>query len=206
MKEKPILFSAPMVRAILEGRKTQTRRIVKPQPLWVADPSVPFKTADCDPRGIIRCPYGQPGDRIWVRETWAYHPDFPEATHRAIYRAEKGVENDVDRWRPSIHMPRWASRILLEVTGIRVERLNDISEVDSLSEGILSVRSDEFEADHFKDWKKRFDAAVSSGEKPPVGPSPKESFKVLWESINGTGSWEANPFVWVIEFKRIDNA
>lgn len=248
MKEKPILFSAPMVRAILEGRKTQTRRVVRKQFAPDADPAEVSATSPegwqisghaglwWDDAGAciddaIRCPYGQPGDRLWVRETWRYTASTLEESRaiteditsgiavdwRATYidrcmkelgfsREEAEMADDFKTWRPSIHMPRWASRILLEVTGVRVERLNDISDVDSLSEGITSVRSNEFDVEHFKDWKERFDTAVASGEKPPVGPSPKESFKALWESINGSGSWEANQFVWVISFKRIDNA
>jgi hypothetical protein len=179
VKERQILFSAPMVRAILDGSKTQTRRAVKPQPLWIAEPSIPFKTPDADPKGIIRCPHGQPGDRLWVRETFFDATKLNEL--RVLYRAD----DDRSRfgWTPSIYMPRWASRITLGVTGVRVERLQDISEEDALSEGV-----------HAGSWE------YENGEGTE---SAKESFECLWESINGIGSWESNPWVWVVEFKRV---
>lgn len=208
MKERPILFSALMVRAILDGRKTVTRRIVKPQPLWVADPSVPFKTADCDPRGIIRCPYGQPGDRLWVREAWqcvqedrkgqrrclsvplpgtlVTAPNSPMAGRWIEYLATPSSEPP-PRWRPSIHMPRWASRILLEVVSVRVERLNDISEADARAEGARS-------ADPVTGRECILDPSLGSY---------RLHYRDIWEQINGPGSWEANPWVWVVEFKRI---
>lgn len=182
MKERPILFSASMVRAILEGRKTQTRRVVKRIPLeWLESGLHPDFVAFPE-NGLS--PYGQPGDRLWVRESWAYHPDFPESTHRAIYRADPGVENDVPRWRPSIHMPRWASRINLEVTGVRVERLQEISESDAKAEG-CSVPE------------------IIYPDEPKEHYSYAAAYKHLWESINGPGSWDANPWVWVVEFRRI---
>jgi hypothetical protein len=213
-----------MVRAILEGRKTQTRRIMKPQPLWVADPSVPFKTADADPNGIIRCPYGQPEDRLWVRETWTecvdvdavfcpelmrYKTTYPDRPYMippndggrnyVIWRADGETEFcDADgfsgefadkeskgRWRPSIHMPRWASRITLEVTGVRVERLQDISEEDAIAEGI-DMRSL---------------CGCQDGCSQCDDRTPQETYRDLWETINGPGSWAANPWVWVVEFK-----
>lgn len=203
MKERPILFSSAMVRAILDGRKTQTRRGVKPQPhdgcgrIWCAEynPTVIDRWGDEQPGKEIfgaysedgewgvRCPFGQPKDRLWVRETWAYHPDYPESTHRAIYRAEPGVEYDVPRWRPSIHMPRWASRITLEVTGVRVERLHDITPAECVCEGYVSDLSKPYWSEEIKalDW-----------------------YRDLWGAINGPGSWEDNPLVWVIEFERVE--
>lgn len=203
MKERPILFSAPMVRAILEGRKTQTRRVVKPQPhsahypqhaeargagwVWMAHddrPTYTFATGD------FRCPYGQPGERLWVRETWAKADS--SLIDETFYRADGEVDGRQrafsyvkrePRWRPSIHMPRWASRIDLEVTGVRVERLQDISEADAIAEGVEPYRL-------------------------PVHPVREalrhvDGFSVLWESINGPGSWDANPWVWVVEFRRV---
>ena len=194
-REFPILFSAPMVRAILDGRKTQTRRVVKPQPNVVhaiyndASIATNLLFRKCDQR--IHCPYGQPGNRLWVRETWARDDE----DGAVMFRADCGLGGDADdwqrgindgapryRWRPSIHLPRWASRILLEVIAVRVERLQDISEADALTEGVtFSV---------------------------PVKPSraermARDAYAELWESINGTGSWDANPWVWVIEFKRV---
>ena len=221
MKERPILFNAPMVRAILAGTKTQTRRIVKPQPhaahnpqhaearaagwVWMAHddrPGYSFATGD------FRCPYGQPGDRLWVRETW-YFEGTDMMRHGRTHSTQDGVVRyladgarrtintrweAVERWmtrkpqnRPGIHMPRWASRITLEVTAVRVERLQDISEADAMSEGA-----------------------------PPSHPSidrisreygypdfPLSWYAQLWDHINGPGSWEANPWVWVVSFKRV---
>ncbi len=188
MKERPILFSAPMVRAILAGTKTQTRRVVgglHPDCHSVRPFGIDFKFYD--PFGRLtqatRCPYGQPGDRLWVREAWAVPhrydhlgpsniPVLGVRTHYAATEERGGL-----RWRPSIHMCRWASRITLEVTGVRVERLQDISEADAAAEGIPHSEVSPPDMDTF-------------------------AFRHLWESINGPGSWDANPWVWVVEFKR----
>jgi hypothetical protein len=152
-KERPILFSAPMVRAILDGTKTQTRRIMK--------------TAECK--------YGKSGDRLWVRETWQ-EVSWPPTGPRFVYKADGDASPD--RWRPSIHMPRWASRITLEVESVRVERLQECSEADAKAEGCS-----------------------------PLGDDTSQAYRLgymhLWGQINGPGSWEANPWVWVITFKRI---
>lgn len=205
MKERPILFSAPMVRALLAGTKTQTRRAVKPQPR--EDKSITsgrgelawqtsvghfiVSTLPTAPKLFVeRCPYGQPGDRLWVRETFAIVP-------RTAYRCSEGVQqvlrpdDDHDaaifregwdrsrsgfRWRPSIHMPRWASRITLEIVSVRVERLQEISEADAMAEGVgIQCES----------------------------PMAIMEYSLLWESINGPGSWDANPWVWVVEFSRM---
>lgn len=187
MKERPILFSGAMVRAILDGSMTQTRRFVKGEALrWLADGFTPEFVADYKNK---LCPYGQPGDRLWVRETWARDSE----DDALFYRADVGSGNEADewqrniddgangyRWRPSIHMPRDVSRITLEVTGVRVERLQEIGEVDARAEGAP--------------W-----AACSS---PQVG-SHKAGFAQLWEGINGAESWSANPWVWVIEFEVV---
>ena len=172
MKERPILFSGPMVRAILDGRKTQTRRPIKLQP-FVATPSM---------FDISKCPLGQPGDRLWVRETWRTGPLFgiPRGQKRQIpiYRADReiniypaGVEINFS-WRPSIHMPRWASRITLEIARVWVERVQDITEEGAIREGMVRV-----------------DRC-----------SPFQMFRDTWQSIYGT--WDANPFVWAVEFRR----
>lgn len=238
MTDRPILFSAPMVRALLDGRKTQTRRIVNPQP----DPFVqhtpdvhpttrtaPYLDAYCgekktpaNPRGmgvdwhwwtadnrpsvrVARCPYGKPGDRLWVRETWAAlgnedgHPInaagqlCSERDAERFYRSDaEGWEYGMEkmpggrhfdgRWTPSIHMPRWASRITLEVTGVRVERLQEISEADANAEG----------AEILIEYMPK-----------KIGFTHRQAYGGLWESINGPGSWDANPWVWVIEFRRV---
>lgn len=218
MKERPILFSAPMVRAILEGRKTQTRRVVKPQPVShdaaesgdvVFYGGVLNRVSESRGRnkaamGLLNaktlyCPYGVPGDRLWVRETWSpgprgigfvYFADCPEGQHPPA-------------WKPSIHMPRAACRITLEVVGVRTERLQEISEADAIAEGVQSVR------DHYGDpsiplmhcgtvaWQ-RYDGAACAA------PSAQLSYQSLWESINGAASWKANPYVWVVEFKRLE--
>lgn len=211
MRERPILFSAPMVRAILSGEKTQTRRTVRPQP-DVARPGdistgtafAARSTSDDKHLGrlgaVIQCPHGQPGDRLWVREAWqhANHPDGPYRSGVTVhYRAdyiddphgpggEKSPEGRYRTWRPSIHMPRAASRITLEITGVRVERLRDISEADALAEGLTPTPGG---------WW--------SGAEGQAAPTPQGAYALLWDSINGPGSWGANPWVWVIEFRRI---
>ncbi|HCD9834305.1 TPA: hypothetical protein NER77_004504 [Pseudomonas aeruginosa] len=187
MRERPILFSGPMVRAIIEGRKKVTRRVVKPQPDFLGsmtDPNTPFKTLGAGLHGQIVCPYGQPGDRLWVRETFAVYGD--EKMAAIHYRADRPhhVGQKGMGYKPSIHMPRWASRILLEITAVRVERLQDISQEQAMAEGVLSCES----------------ALDPDGN----GYSPYELFSALWVSINGHDSWHANPWVWVVEFKRVE--
>lgn len=200
MRERPILFSEPMVQALFAGTKTQTRRILKTQPLDV----LPMKgkkrgvewvgLMQRDPaRGLVfRCRLGQPGDRLWVRETWM------KTLGGIAYRAN-GVEHygagGKLKWKPSIHMPRWASRITLEVVAVRVERLQEISGADAIAEGIESLGG------RGKFWRDYSD---------PGGPEevtmnlvdPIVSYMTLWESINGVGSWNDNPWVWVVEFSR----
>lgn len=202
MKERPILFGAPMVRAILEGRKTQTRRIAKPRrhPSLLDGSWSDGYVRDPGNREwlMIECPYGQPGDRLWVRENgW----ERPERTPRMMregadtwapyyYDADRLTQQDREdfkAWgfkrRPSIHMPRWASRILLEVVAVRVERMQDISEADAEAEGIDYLR-------HHPDADETLSA--------------KQLFECLWCGINGPASWDANPWVWCISFRRIN--
>lgn len=194
MKERPILFSAPMVRAILAGKKTQTRRVVKGKPLgWLSD-AVGFSPDFVTYPENDACPYGQPGDRLWVREAWRADvaldkypprecaPNWPlwfEADGAAI-RADRVANPRPGKLRPGMFMPRWASRITLEITDIRVARLQEISEEDARAEGAEPYPH-------------------------PVHPAREclrhvDGFSALWESINGTGSWDANPWVWVIAF------
>jgi hypothetical protein len=268
MTERPILFSAPMVRALLSGRKTQTRRVVKPQPGPYAGGVRPGHTAKhpapyldsycsepkttANPRGmsrdwcwwteddrqgpmIARCLYGEPGDRLWVRETWC--PLIPEHFHEsgkprdflsdrygtprrngAAYRADSmrldggKLREDFDsercrkelgypRWTPAIHMPRWASRLTLEVTGVRVERLQAITEEDARAEGASSGLPDDGRAsdialNEWCRWTKRLDPRAGVG-------SQRGAFAYLWEKINGRGAWAVNPWVWVVEFRRV---
>lgn len=181
---RPIIFSGPMVRAILDGRKTQTRRVVKGMALdWIIDVEFSLEFV-CHPDNGL-CPYGNVGTLLWVRETFAPHPDGGH-----VYRATDPDWQTTEGWvwRPSIYMPRFASRITLEVTGVYIERLHDISETDALAEGV-----DAWPDGNFKAYGKH------SGKFRHA----KDSFSSLWESINGHGSWDANPFVWVIKFKRI---
>lgn len=202
MKERPILFSGPMVRAILDGEQTQTRRVVNPQPIIWSD-GVPggkrllFMAVGGIDRARWRCPYGQPGDRLWVRETWTptLLADVPAIEYRAdgllrpvSFEQWKTVEaktkEQATRLRPSIHMPRWASRLTLEITGIRVERVQEISEEDAKAEGV--------------DWK-----MWEKGGEPLQARSP---FRDLWDSINakrGFG-WDVNPWVWVVSFRKLE--
>lgn len=225
VKERPILFSGEMVRAILTGQKTQTRRIAKPvkHPDLgnLYDPGA--LVLEREPQHVIdrACPYGQPGDLLWVRETWGvishswneygeitdWVPDRPAKTIRelpfgkcyytghVIYAADGSNQWAGDdaaggeprsAWHPSIHMPRAASRILLEVVSVRVERLQDISEADALAEG---VKHCEAELDTGGYWY-----------------APEELYSMLWTKINGWGDsgWNANPWVWVVEFRRVE--
>jgi len=183
MRERPILFSAPMVRAILDGRKTQTRRVVKPQPRPDRPPRIAVGVRGWDGNQFttVRSPYGLAGDRLWVRETWRQAYPKTSYSEGIVYRADKpkalGMDEYSDRhkWRPSIFMARAASRITLEVTGARIERLQAISKADAIAEGV------EYEF--------------------PI--DPRDAFRSLWWSINGAESWDANPWVWVVEFKRV---
>jgi len=217
MKERPILFSGPMVRAILEGRKTMTRRAMKPQPHDGVD-SVEWQ--DCiitgcntpDQSGFammrdgvieseaIRCHYGAPGDRLWVRETFGY-PEQNE-DNGVVYRATDPTWDEATTkycktmlWNPSIFMPRWASRITLEITGVRVERLREISGRDAIAEGVehFTVNVGDATVTTFRDYL--------TGE---TNRAARQSFETLWKSINGADSWDANPWVWVVEFRRVE--
>lgn len=184
MKERPIIFSTTMIQAILAGNKTMTRRVVKKNEAgrvqlkgrnWHID----------DPNATLACPYGQPGDMLWVRETWAdvNTPDGPAILYRASGDYQHWHEEDLlsgapeHRWKPSIHMPKWAARIWLKVSGVRVERLQDIIEADVVKEG----------CDPIANFKIIF-------------------FKYLWDELNKKRSygWSKNPLVWVVEFELVD--
>jgi hypothetical protein len=248
MSDRPILFSGEMVRAILEGRKTQTRRIMKVQPTpnqWVTvehyHPIVIDRHGDMQPGEEIfgahwndgecglRCPYGAPSDLLWVRETWCLTRDTLDwetggdaasyewnedmygdplqclngdglGASAALHYPADGEDNTPSemwpciglngkvlrkkeiRWRPSIHMPRWASRITLRITDIRVERLQDITEDDARAEGV---------------------GYKNPGYLPGTKGNWIGSFAYLWNKINGPGAWEANPWVWVVSFERV---
>ncbi len=215
MKERPILFNGEMVRAILDGRKTQTRRVVKHKingdprcTNSLSEGNIPISELWVDDLEMFACPYGKVGDRLWVRETFAIVPRTayaqsencqqiikPDCNHdAAIFRAGWERSTGGIRWRPSIHMPRWASRITLEITNVRVERLQDISEQDAKSEGV----SDDIFKSHCQNEK----ALPDSWPVEDLG-SDRFIFSMLWQSINGANSWSYNPWVWVIEFKRI---
>lgn len=215
LKEKPILFSAPMVRAILDGRKTQTRRVLSPYPphylrrdrefrhvtgdIWGSFPKSSNVSLKQD---TIRCAFGEVGDQLWVRETFRIlGPDMtPIAAYRAScaddsidYSGKFGTyQIKIEKWTPSIHMPRWASRIDLEITNIRIEQLQDISEGDAKAEG---VEIDTGPCDH------RYRSCDDVG---CFGPTYKSSFLQLWEGLNARRgfSWDTNPWVWVIDFRR----
>ena len=196
MKERPILFSGAMVRALLDGTKTQTRRIVKARDLEWMDVHQGLR----EPDNAERCPYGQPGavvdsghriggDRLYVREAWAAPHAYDHLPPRLIPQdARIHYAATEDRggllWRPSIHMPRWASRITLEITDVRVERLQSISTADALAEGVNVHPSH-----HGKPCTSLY--------------SPVQAYRDLWEQINGPGSWDANPWVWVVSFRRV---
>ncbi|HCD2060003.1 TPA: hypothetical protein NBJ75_002074 [Serratia marcescens] len=205
MKERPVIFNSEMVRAILDGRKTQTRRAISDRHLHLID--VASQVGECYPleSGIDHansqsyfrehCPFGQVGDRLWVRETFmdltgtgiesttgkfegfAYRADTPAGSYGDEVRKEYGL-----KWTPSLHMPRKACRIMLEITAVRVERLNDISEEDARAEGV----------------------APSQHIITPTEALYRVGFLKLWQSIYGEESWRANPWVWVIEFRRLE--
>lgn len=223
-----------MVRAILAGTKTQTRRIAKGERAsrgmesgWLLKP---YGFLNDRQFAKAACPYGQPGDRLWVRETWMPDPPrdgtWPHVTYdgckphdkslipdrfhspeHCLYRGTwKG--HDLTGWTPAIHMPRWASRILLEITEVRVERLQAISEADAIAEGIEPAYVDVMGRQRWRMYPHRDGRGGPEDEVVTyVGPThtskPRESYRSLWLGINGTGSWDANPWVWVVEFKRI---
>jgi hypothetical protein len=206
MKERPILFSGAMVRALLAGTKTQTRRVINlphMNPLGQWEPVAwggphggrppEGKTAPAQvlighsrTGEILGCPYGQPGDHMWVREAFGCVPtacESDELVYAADYQDGSDRATGV-RYRPSIHMPRWASRITLEVTGVRVERLQDISDGDARAEGVQMP---------------------DGTPTPPEWWNYRQEFAHLWDQINGPGSWDANPWVWVVKFRRIQS-
>ncbi|EPC5749808.1 hypothetical protein ACRZ40_000193 [Klebsiella pneumoniae] len=245
MKERGMIFNGEMTRAILDGRKTQTRRIMKAQPSEDFTPMNMALDADYKARwytpGIVdkdgclqpagkevfgvanenegySCPFGAVGDRIWVREAYRFPASLDDVSPTGVgemavatgYRKPwaptfyeftgtfsdgwKGFEtppkvSDAGKLRPSIHMPRWASRILLEITDVRVERLNAISQEDAQAEGM-----------ELTGWRPTYSDPDSGGEVM----TPYDNFAQLWESIYGEESWKANPWVWVIEFKRVE--
>jgi len=241
VKERPILFNSAMVRAILEGRKTVTRRPVKGLQIPNEDPSKGetrhrwSAVGQCHPRyGFCvfgeteeecamelaefgACPHGRPGDRLWVREAWqgplvdddemradpSWWKDMSpyQNTAHCSYRASGDSCEFTDpdgnmqcRWKPSIHMPRWASRILLEITAVRVERLHDISEDQAVAEGVERPENIR-DVDVWDGAERELFNAMNQ---------PRDRFKRLWADINGAESWDANPWVWVVEFKRVE--
>lgn len=198
MKERGMIFNGEMVRAILGGRKTQTRRPIK----WKQTRFTEIGEREDGSRWPWSedaehvcdfwhpCPFGAVGDRIWVRETWNKYGGL------LTYRADHDWIDDMRKetvctakWVPSIHMPRWASRILLEITDVRVERLNSISQEDAQAEGL-----------ELTGWRPTYSDPDSGGEVL----TPYDNFAQLWESIYGEESWKANPWVWVITFRRVE--
>ncbi|EMM5763738.1 TPA: hypothetical protein RUY73_002779 [Klebsiella pneumoniae] len=217
--ERGMIFNGEMVRALLDGRKTQTRRIVKG-----TDSAVKFckewningeevfvvlgekdHTGMNPVLGAISCPFGAVGNRIWVREAFRVHSratdvatlvykasernSWTEQTHR-VPVAVCNKPATPEKWTPSLHMPRWASRILLEITDVRVERLNAINEHDAQAEGVAKLRGG-FWKHYQPGWTQHQLSA-------------RGSFVTLWKSIYGDESWNSNPWVWVIKFKRIE--
>ena len=196
MKERPILFSAPMVRALLDGTKTQTRRVAKlTDAAHVKEVGGHRRWHPADENCVAASPYGQPGDRLWVREAWTTHACFDHiraaelTTISLHYQADGRIQTG--RNRAAMHMPRWASRILLEVTAVRVERLQAISDADAKAEGLRRYRENGIAPDLYSN-------GMTDGFIFPV-----DAYSALWEAINGPDSWALNPWVWVIEFKRV---
>lgn len=202
-REKPIPFSAPMIQAVLADSKTQTRRIMKPQPIaMVGGGAIPCSSfAPAAGQGQrykpIACPYGKVGDQLWVREAWRAPASCNHLPPRSISDSEAvrfiadevaGPDPGFGKGRPGMFMPRWASRLQLELTEVRAERLQDISQADAIAEGAPPSHSSidrisrEFGFDDF----------------------PRSWYAQLWDDINGAGSWAANPWVWVVSFRRIN--
>lgn len=230
MQERPIIFSGPMVRAILDGKKTQMRRVVKWRPreeglnLGFSGLELDFYMRDEFTSGWVlcsrdgsgcwndrtwpaHCPYGEFGNRLWVRETWALEePSGIDYPLRIMYRADKvrrkidpdsvqweqiAAKNEKGGWRPSIHMPRWASRITLEITAVRVERLHDITERDAIDEGVEPFENEDYDEE-------------DPGEDEEY--SYVSGFAELWNTTNqkrGYG-WDTNPWVWVVSFRKVE--
>lgn len=213
MSERPILFSGPMVRALLDGRKTQTRRIVKHQPIKgdvyaTKDDGVWGAQTERSVVTYFSSPYGLPGDRLWVRETWAVNKyydgrpankcgpipevavecrELPDAVRVLPSLAHRSIGEERGKWRPSIFMPRWASRITLQIEGVRVERLHDIGKDGRKGKDVMAEGITEEQIGAWRQWLHPDDA-------------PAHTYGVLWDSINGKGSWVANPWVWVVTF------
>lgn len=202
--ERPILFSGPMVRAILDGSKMQTRRVIRFEDGFSPDRLIYRSTVDGaftiqeDVTGRfvqLQCPYGKEGDRLWVRETFAVQPFLWEKNHglQPVHYPASVPRDQIEDYvlKPSIHMPRWASRITLEITGVRVERVQAISEADAEAEGAMEW------------WNSKSvdeQASIYNGKR-----GPRAAFEMLWDSINakrGYG-WDANPWVWALEFRRV---
>lgn len=200
MKERPILFNGEMVRAILDGRKTQTRRVLNPQPVdcgiiytpkngiqgrlmrWGKKPSLTFGSNNRDLQRVAQqCPYGKPGDRLWVRETFSIYGEANQIEYRATPICGGNPDGG---WKPCIFMPRDLSRITLEITDIRVERVQEITFQECLKEGVPEATSMPYM---------------------PYQKSTVNDFRELWNSINGPRGygWDVNPWVWVVEFKRV---
>jgi hypothetical protein len=197
MKQRPILFSKPMVFAIMDGIKTQTRRVVKGLALEYLSDGVGFAPEFVASPENNLCPYGKVGDQLWVKETvWvdADTKEFKWYAHQRIFKVDR-VRDNARLW-PSIHMKRAWSRIQLEITGIRVERLQDISEDDAKAEGVESDHT-EFEMIYWVEGVTGYKLSER------YAASAKEAYQRLWETINGPGSWDANPWLWVVEFKVV---
>ena len=207
VKERPILFTGAMVRALLEGRKTQTRRVLKYQPHhdWTEVKAGPGSNVDgpyvasfraypgggSARHGICECPYGKPGDRLWVRETWGYNGTDALNSTGYQYKADGGWL-EIAKWKPSIFMHRDASRITLEITGVRVERVRDISEADAVAEGL------EFRGG----WWSGSNHSVKGT--PKVFPNARDAFFDLFYNLRKRADPNENPWVWVLEFKRVE--
>jgi hypothetical protein len=198
MKEIPILFSTPMVQALLSGTKTMTRRIVK---MYATSDAHPMRQNATWLQENKTCPYGKVGDILWVREGF-YKLTSEKLNGNFFYKADLATQGWNFKWKPSIHMPKEACRLFLKVKAVRVERLQDIPRQDCINEGI-AYKEENWEklrglpGSYFDYGRKTF-CPLPSGKI-----SPSMSFKSLWNSINGPDSWSANPWVWVIEFERI---
>jgi hypothetical protein len=222
VRERPIIMQPESVRAILDGRKTQTRRVIRDTGLYAIDAAIHGHDVAVRERKNLaaRSPYGVPGDRLWVRETWRVFGgreyEYQQAPGSVRYRADALPHEDEHwQWRPSIFMPRWASRLTLEITEVRVQRLQEISEEDAIAEGLRSQEGDGGAAGAGFKWR----GTGYEGARPGYfhtpgdgrcgcnvgGPTPAQcAYSDLWESINRKRApWSSNPWVWAISFRKV---
>jgi hypothetical protein len=223
--QRPILMSTPMVEGTFAGRKWETRRIIDPQPIknqegyyyWHKQTRAKHVTWNRMTPGLFKmnapseCPYGQPGDILWVRETWCKVP-FESGPEKGKIHYEFKSEADIagmgnpfgEKWKPSIHLPKAAARLWLEITKVRVERLQEITEADAIAEGVEPINCFNIDTHQNEIRYRDYSRPTIDHPRARLFHSAIASYRTLWEKINGVASWHDNPWVWVIAYKKID--